>query len=144
MYHPEKSSYFSTRQVTHYNVTNWAGNPLQYTILYWPVTHYNIPSYTGQVTHYNVTIWATREILRVSFIIGQVAQNNLIHFKQKKKQKTKNKKQKTKNKKKWVVFQITCSLCKSHMSIYCFRSFQDSKKKFLFVSTFLYKFTTQS
>ena len=31
MYHPEKSSYFSIGQVTHYNVT------------------------TGQVTHYNVT-----------------------------------------------------------------------------------------
>jgi len=24
-----------TGQVTHYNVTIWAGNPLQYTILYW-------------------------------------------------------------------------------------------------------------
>jgi hypothetical protein len=38
------------------------------------------------------------------------------------------------NKKKWIVFQITCFLIstspyKSHMSIYCFRSFQDSKKK---------------
>jgi hypothetical protein len=32
MYHPEKSLYFFTGQVTHYNVT------------------------TGQVTHYNVTI----------------------------------------------------------------------------------------
>ena len=48
-------------------------------------------------------------------------------------------------KKKWVVFQMTCSPCKSHMSIYCFQSFQDSQKsKILYVSTFLYKFTTQS
>ena len=53
-----------------------------------------------------------------SFIIGQVAQNNLIHFK-------KQQKQKQKNKKKWVIVQMTCflistSLCKIHMSISCF------------------------
>jgi len=68
-----------------------------------------------------------------SFIIGQVAQIWSIS-----------------KKKKWVVFQMTCFListspCKSHMSIYCFQNFQDSKKaKVLSVSTFLYKFTTQS
>jgi len=28
----KKSSYFFSRQVTHYNVTIWVGNPLQYTI----------------------------------------------------------------------------------------------------------------
>jgi hypothetical protein len=82
-----------------------------------------------------------------SFIIVQVAQNNLIYLK---KNKNKNKTKK----KKWFVFQMTCFListspCKSHMSIYYFRSFQDSNKKqreakVLSVSTFLYKFTTQS
>ena len=112
----------STGQVTHYNVTIWAGNPLQYTI-----TKKN-PRIFQSLGRSPGTI-RPREILHFSFIIGQVAQNNLIHFK----------------KKKGVVFQITCSLCKSHMSIYCFRSFQDSKKKeILSVSTFLYKFTTQS
>jgi len=83
-----------------------------------------------------------------SFIIVQVAQNNLIYLKKKQKQKQ------NKTKKKWFVFQMTCFListspCKSHMSIYYFRSFQDSNKKqreakVLSVSTFLYKFTTQS
>jgi len=65
----------------------------------------------------------------------------------------KNKKQKTKktnkNKKKWVIVRMICflistSLCKSHMSISCFQSFQKKKAKVLFVSTFLYKFSTQS
>ena len=155
MSHPEKSSYFSTRQVTHYNVTNWAGNPLQYTIIYWPVTHYNIPSYTGQVTHYNVTIWAGNPLQYTitkknphifqsldrspgtirplakffAFLLSLGRLPKTIWSISNKKKQKKNKKQKTKNKKKWVVFQITCSLCKSHMSIYCFRSFQDSKKK---------------
>jgi hypothetical protein len=45
----------------------------------------------------------SRNSLR-SFIIGQVAQNNLIHFKKQQKQK-----QKQKNKKKWVIVQMTCS-----------------------------------
>jgi hypothetical protein len=53
---------------------------------------------------------------------------------------------KTIKQKKWVIVRVTCflistSLCKSHMSIYCFGSFQDSKKKkkeakVLSVSTF--------
>jgi len=62
---------------------------------------------------------------------------------------------KTKKKqKKWVIVRMICflistSLCKSHMSISCFQSFQkkknkNKKAKVLFVSTFLYKFTTQS
>jgi hypothetical protein len=66
--------------------------------------------------------------------------------------KTKQNKRKTKKKykNKWVVFQMTCFListflCKVRVSIYCFQSFQDlKKKKVLSVSTFLYKFTTQS
>jgi hypothetical protein len=50
----------------------------------------------------------------------------------------------------WIVFQMTCflistSLCKGRVSIYCFQSFQKKKREdILSVSTFLYKFTTQS
>jgi hypothetical protein len=67
--------------------------------------------------------------------------------------KKKNKQtKKHKQKKGWIVFQMTCflistSLCKGRVSIYCFQSFQNKKKKredILSVSTFLYKFTTQS
>jgi len=164
--HPEKSSYFPPRQVTHYNVTILK-NPRIFS--------------TGQVTHYNVTNLKNPRVFQISgkssgtirplakpfscffflsgrlpgpirplakpflyfilhragcleqldhswnslrsFIIGQVAQNNLIHFKKNKK-----------TKKKWVVFQMTCFListspCKTHMSIYYFQSFQGSKKK---------------
>jgi len=81
--HPEKSLYFSTRQVTHYNVTflknprifplviffHWAGNPLQcdqskkssYFSTGQVTLQCDLPeksSYfsTRQVTHYNVTI----------------------------------------------------------------------------------------
>jgi hypothetical protein len=61
-----------------------------------------------------------------SFIIGQVAQNNLVHLTKKNNSK--------KKKKKWVVFQMTCflistSLCKGCVSIYCFQGFQGWKKK---------------
>jgi len=71
----------------------------------------------------------------------------------KKKEKRKKKQKKTKKKQKkgrWIVFQMTCflistSLCKGRVSIYCFQSFQKKKKEdILSVSTFLYKFTTQS
>jgi hypothetical protein len=49
-------------------------------------------------------------------------------------------------------FLISTSLCKGCVLIYCFQGFQDKKKKkkekkeanVLYVSTFLYKFTTQS
>jgi hypothetical protein len=90
-------------------VTIWAGNPLQYTILYW----------AGNPLQYPI-------------------------------------KKNSKKQKKWVVFQMTCflistSLCKGCMSIYCFQGFQEKKNKkekkeanVLSVSTFLYKFTTQS
>jgi len=68
-------------------------------------------------------------------------------------QKKTNKNKQTKKKQKkggWIVFQMTCflistSLCKGRVSIYCFQSFQKKKREdILSVSTFLYKFTTQS
>jgi hypothetical protein len=78
----EKSSYFSTGQVTHYNVTtfekssyfsHWTGNPLQYDH-FWKILVF---------FHYNVTIfWEIQQcdhFLRIHVFfqnIGQVAWNN--------------------------------------------------------------------
>jgi hypothetical protein len=63
----------------------------------------------------------------------------------KKKQNKTKEKQKKIYKNKWVVFQMTCflistSLCKVRVSIYCFQSFQDLKKKkkfFLYLLFFI-------
>jgi len=127
----EKSSYFS----------HWAGNPLQcdysrnpFRVLFIlsgrspgiirplakPFSHFILhrAGCLKQLDH-------SRNFSR-SFIIGQVAQNNLVHFFYKKKHQ---KKQQQKKKKR-VVFQMTCflistSLCKDCVSIYCFQGFQD-------------------
>jgi hypothetical protein len=74
--HPEKSLYFSTGQVTHYNVTNLK-NPRIF--LLGQVTHYNVITFEkssyffspGQVTHYNVTTFEKSSY----FSTGQV-----IHY----------------------------------------------------------------
>jgi hypothetical protein len=68
---------------------------------------------------------------------------------QKKQKKQKNKQKKTTtNKKKGggsSCLLISTSLCKGRASIYGFQSFQKKKREdILSVSTFLYKFTTQS
>jgi len=108
--------------VTHYNVTIWAGNPLQF-------DHPEKSSYfsTGQVTHYNVTILKNHRIFKSSgrspgtirplakffaFLLSSGRMPKTIWS----------------IKKKWVVFQMTCSLCKSHV----FEVFKTKKKKKFF------------
>jgi hypothetical protein len=125
----EKSSYFS----------HWAGNPLQCDHSRNPFRVLFILSGRSPGTIRPLAKPFSRFILHRagrleqldhsrnfsrSFIIGQVAQNNLVHFLKKKTQK------KTTAKKKRVVFQMTCflistSLCKGCVSIYCFQGFQD-------------------
>jgi len=126
--HYNLSSY--TGQVTHYNVTIWAGNPLQYTTLFWAgnplqytITKKN-PRIFQSLGRSPGTIRPLAKFFAFLLSLGRLPKTIWS----------------ISNKKKRVIFQITYSLCKSHMSIYCFRSFQD----FFFVSTFLYKFTTQS
>jgi len=129
----EKSSYFS----------HWAGNPLQCDHSRNPFHVLFILSGRSPGTIRSLAKPFSRFILHRaghleqldhsrnfsrSFIIGQVAQNNLVHF-----LKKKHKKQQQ-QKKKWVIFQMTCflistSLCKSHMSISCFQSFFFKKKQ---------------
>ena len=130
-----------------------------------PVTHYNIPSYTGQVTHYNVTIWAgnplqytiTKKKILVFFNHWAGRLEQLDHSRFFAFLLSLGRLPKTIwsiSKKKGVVSQMICflistSLCKGHVSIYYFQGFQNLKKnkkeaKVLSVSNFLYKFITQS
>jgi len=145
----KKSSYFFPGQVTHYNVTtfekssyfsHWAGNPLQCDHSRNPFRVLFILSGRSPGTIRPLAKLFSRFILHRagrleqldhsrnfsrSFIIGQVAQNNLVHFK-KKNTKKKTQKKTTAKKKKWVVFQMICflistSLYKGSVSIYCFQ-----------------------
>ena len=112
-----------------------------------PVTHYNIPSQKKNPRIFQSlgrspgTIRPLAKFFAFLLSLGRLPKTIWSISNKQKKQK-KNKKQK-----KWDIFQMTCSLCKSHMSIYYFQSFSglSEKQKFFCVYFFfLYKFTTQS
>ena len=104
-----------------------------------PVTLYNIPSQKKNPRIFQSlgrsprTIRPLAKFFAFLLSLGRLPKTIWSISKKKKKKKT------TTTKKKWVVFQITCSLCKSHMSIYCFQSFQDFFLYLLFFINLLHK-----
>jgi hypothetical protein len=121
-----------TGQVTHYNVTIWVGNPLQYTI--WAGNPLQCDHFWKILVFFQTSGRSPRTIRPLAkffaFFYHRAGCPKQFHPLKK---KNKNKKNKQKQKK-WVIVRMICflistSLCKSHMSISCFQSFQKKKKK---------------
>ena len=154
----EKSSYFSTRQVTYYNVTTFEKS------LYFStgqVTHYNVTTFekssyfsTGQVTHYNVTNLRNPRIFQASGRLPGTIRPLAKFFaffyhpagcpKQFDPFKKKQKNKKGESSSKWLVSWFLHLSVKVVCQSTVFKTKKKKEAKVLSVSTFLYKFTTQS
>jgi len=127
--HPEKSSYFSTGQVTHYNVTILK-NPRIFPLGRSPITMWPIWKNPRMFQTSGRSPGTIRPLAKFfAFFYHRAGCPKQFDPSQKKKNKNK----KNGPSSKWLVVSVKV------MSIYCFWSFQDSQKsKSSFVSTFFF------
>jgi len=128
-----------TGQVTHYNVTIWASNPLQCTILKNPRIFFIWAGNPLQCDHPEKFSYFFNHRAGRLEQLDHSRNSSRFFYHRAGCPKQFDPFQITKKKWKWDVFQMTCSLCKSHMSIYCFWSFQDSFPYLLFFINLLHK-----